>query len=155
MFSVKAILGFSIFRFSLRDWYNLKANYKNFTLNAHYVLTYYQDFSDQSYFPLNFYRYFINNLYLLATLFSSTNNKLKMTSETTMTNVTKFDLEERTSLFGENIIDFINILPNNDVNSVLKKQLIRSSTSIGANYMEADAAETKRRYQIFLMKLIN
>lgn len=64
-----------------------------------------------------------------------------------MTNDKKFDLEERTAKFGEEIIDFIRILEKTDANKILTNQLLRSATSIGANYMEADAAESKKDFK--------
>jgi four helix bundle protein len=65
-----------------------------------------------------------------------------------------YDLEERTSLFGEDIIDFARILPIDPINTELIKQIVRSGTSVGSNYMEADAAESKRdfRHKIALCK---
>jgi len=65
-----------------------------------------------------------------------------------------YDLEERTALFGENIIDFVKTLPINPINSELIRQIIKSGTSIGANYMEADAAESKKdfRHKIAICK---
>ena len=58
----------------------------------------------------------------------------------------KFDLAERTARFSENIIEFIKEVLNNSVNQPLLNQLIRSATSIGANYMEADGAESKKDF---------
>ena len=65
-----------------------------------------------------------------------------------------YDLEERTALFGENVIDFVKTLPQDRVNNELISQIIRSSTSIGANYMEADAAESRKdfRHKIAICK---
>ena len=65
-----------------------------------------------------------------------------------------FDLEERTATFGEAIIDFTKTLSKDPISSELIKQIVRSGTSIGANYMEADAAESKRdfRHKIALCK---
>ena len=57
-----------------------------------------------------------------------------------------YDLEERTGLFGENVIDFARILPIDPINTELIKQIVRSGTSVGANYMEADAAESKKDF---------
>ena len=57
-----------------------------------------------------------------------------------------FDLEERTAMFGENIIDFVKNIPNNHINIPLIKQVVRSSTSIGANYMEANGSESKKDF---------
>jgi four helix bundle protein len=58
-----------------------------------------------------------------------------------------FDLEERTAKFGESIIQFVKELPKNIITNDIIKQLIRSSTSIGANYCEADCAETKKDFE--------
>lgn len=58
----------------------------------------------------------------------------------------KYDLEERTALFGEMVIDFVKTLPVNPINSPLINQVVRVSTSIGANYMEADCAESKKDF---------
>lgn len=69
-------------------------------------------------------------------------------------NNSKYDLEERTAKFGENIIDFLKALQKNDINKPLVSQLVRSGTSIGANYMEADGAESKKdfRHKIAICK---
>lgn len=66
----------------------------------------------------------------------------------------KYDLIERTAKFGENIIEFVKQLPYTPVNKPLISQLVRSVTSIGANYMEADAADSKKdfRHKISLCK---
>jgi len=58
----------------------------------------------------------------------------------------KYDLEQRTSQFSENVIDFVKELSLDNVNTVLIKQIIRSSTSIGANYMEADSGESRKDF---------
>ncbi len=58
----------------------------------------------------------------------------------------KYDLEERTAKFGEAIIEFAQGISKNVINSPLIGQIIRSGTSIGSNYMEADGAESKRDF---------
>ena len=65
-----------------------------------------------------------------------------------------YDLEERTAQFGENIIDFAKTLPKNLINNQLIGQIVRSAASIGANYMEADGAESKKdfRHKIAICK---
>lgn len=68
-------------------------------------------------------------------------------TKTQSTNATKFDLEERTALFGESIIDLLKKLPKNDITRPLTNQLVRSATSIGANYSEADDAESKKDFK--------
>ena len=55
----------------------------------------------------------------------------------------KFDLEERTAKFGEEIILFTKTILENTITRPIISQLIRSATSIGANYCEADNAESK------------
>jgi four helix bundle protein len=59
----------------------------------------------------------------------------------------KFDLEERTARFGEAVIAFAKKLPKSAISTPLISQIVRSSTSIGANYCEADDAESKRDFR--------
>lgn len=54
------------------------------------------------------------------------------------------DLEERTACFGEAVIEFCQALRLDAVVDPLVRQLVRSATSIGANYCEADEAESKK-----------
>lgn len=61
----------------------------------------------------------------------------------------KFDLEERTLQFGKEIIYLVNKLPKNLVNVNLCSQIVRSGTSVGANYREANASLGNKD---FLMK---
>jgi len=58
-----------------------------------------------------------------------------------------YDLEERTAIFGENVIDFIKSLEKNEINKPFINQIIRSATSIGANYMEANQASSKKDFK--------
>jgi four helix bundle protein len=58
-----------------------------------------------------------------------------------------FDLEERTAVFGEAIIEFCLTLPFNPVNSPVISQLVAACTSVGANYCEADEAESKKDFR--------
>ena len=69
-------------------------------------------------------------------------------------NKTKYDLEERTALFGENVISLCKRLKITTVNRSIVSQLVRSSTSIGANYMEANGASSKKdfRNKIYICK---
>ena len=55
----------------------------------------------------------------------------------------KYDLEERTAKVGENIIKFCRKIPRGPITDPLINQLVKSATSIGANYSEADDAESK------------
>ncbi len=56
------------------------------------------------------------------------------------------DLEERTARFGESVIDFAKTVPQNAVTSRLISQLIGAATSVGANYVEADDAVSKKEF---------
>ena len=57
-----------------------------------------------------------------------------------------YDLEERTLQFAKQVIDFVNALPKSITNVELMKQLIRSSGSVGANYIEANEALSKKDF---------
>ena len=49
-----------------------------------------------------------------------------------------YDLELRTALFAKQVRDFTNKLPNNVQNAEYIPQLIKASSSPGANYIEAN-----------------
>ena len=59
----------------------------------------------------------------------------------------KYDLEERTAKFGEDIIKFCNDLPKNEITRPIINQLVKCGTSVGANYCEADDAESKADFK--------
>ena len=59
----------------------------------------------------------------------------------------KYDLEERTAQFGEAIIELVKTFPRDPINNPLITQMVRAGTSIGANYMEADGAESRKDFQ--------
>ena len=50
-----------------------------------------------------------------------------------------YDLEERTAIFGEAVIELCLELPATPVAPPLISQFVRSATSIGANYREAES----------------
>ena len=56
-------------------------------------------------------------------------------------------MEERTARFGERIIELAKALNVDRVNDVLVRQIVRSGTSVGANYMEADSAGSKKDFK--------
>lgn len=58
----------------------------------------------------------------------------------------RYDLEERTARFGEMIIEFAKKVPKNVVTIPLIGQLVKAGTSVGANYCEADDAESKKDF---------
>jgi four helix bundle protein len=66
----------------------------------------------------------------------------------------KWDLEERTAKFGEDIIKFCKKVSRNPITNPLITQLVKAGTSVGANYCEADDAESKKdfRHKIGIVK---
>jgi len=77
-----------------------------------------------------------------------TNDQAPMTNQIPMVKIPNknYNLEERTAKFGEEIIKFVKGITNTPENIPLKKQLVRAGTSIGANYCEADEAESKKDF---------
>src|SRR3954463_1315717 len=57
-----------------------------------------------------------------------------------------FNLAERTAVFGEKTIRFCRSIRRDAVVMPLVRQLVRSATSIGANYVEADEAGSKKEF---------
>lgn len=53
------------------------------------------------------------------------------------------DLKDRTKRFAIEIIKFVQGLPKNWIGGVLGKQLLRSGTSVGANYRSACRSRSK------------
>jgi len=58
-----------------------------------------------------------------------------------------YDLEERTAKFGEEVIKLCKLVDQDAVTKPLINQLVRSSTSVGANYMEANAASSRKDFK--------
>lgn len=58
----------------------------------------------------------------------------------------KNSFRERCFNYSLNIIRFIEVLPEKQTYRILSGQLIRSATSIGANFVEAKAASSKKDY---------
>jgi four helix bundle protein len=58
-----------------------------------------------------------------------------------------FDLEERTAVFGENVIHFLKRVPRGPRNDRLIDQLVGCGTSVGANYCEANEGVSKKDFK--------
>lgn len=58
----------------------------------------------------------------------------------------EYDLEERTTKFSEQIIGFFKKSPKDIITIPIINQSIRSGTSIGANYCEANGACSKKDF---------
>ena len=62
----------------------------------------------------------------------------------------KYDLEERTLHFARDVAYYCKHLPKINSNVEYSKQLIRSSASIGANYIEANESLSKKDFAMRL-----
>lgn len=58
----------------------------------------------------------------------------------------RYDLEERTAVFAEEVIDFVKTIRENAINNRIISQLIGATGSLGANYCEATEAESKKDF---------
>jgi len=58
-----------------------------------------------------------------------------------------YNLGERTAVFGEEIVKFATRIPKNVITLPLITQLVKAGTSIGANYCEADGAESRKDFE--------
>ena len=58
-----------------------------------------------------------------------------------------YNLEDRTAKFGEDVIRFCKKIPKNTITIPIISQLIRAGTSVGANYCEADDAESGKDFK--------
>jgi len=58
-----------------------------------------------------------------------------------------FDLEQRTAVFGENIVRFSRKIPRDPTNNRLIDQLVGCGTSVGANYCEANEGVSKKDFR--------
>lgn len=65
---------------------------------------------------------------------------------TEIQNTKQCDLEERTARFAENCRDFVKNLSKNTTNFEDGKQLVRSSGSQAANYIEANESVSKKDF---------
>lgn len=71
-----------------------------------------------------------------------------------MAETNNYNLEERTAKFGEDVIKLCSQIRLTTIIEPIIKQLIRSATSVGANYMEANGACSKSDFKnkIFICK---
>ncbi len=63
---------------------------------------------------------------------------------------TQYDLEERTFKFARCAVRLCKGLPKTVIEGEIAKQLVRAATSVGANYIEANEALSKKD---FLMRI--
>jgi four helix bundle protein len=69
-------------------------------------------------------------------------------------NENKYNLQDRTTDFGKRIINLCKLYKNNKISNRIVDQLVRSGTSVGANYMEAVNGSSKKDFKnkLFLCK---
>jgi four helix bundle protein len=60
----------------------------------------------------------------------------------------QYDLEERTLKFSRDVIGFTDALQRTLANIEIMKQLVRSSGSVGANYIEANESLSKKDFAV-------
>lgn len=58
----------------------------------------------------------------------------------------RYDLEERTLQFAQRVVEFLRELPGSIANREIARQLVRSSGSVGANYIEANESLGKKDF---------
>src|SRR2546426_10919641 len=65
----------------------------------------------------------------------------------------KLELERRTKQFAIKIIAFAATLPEGRIGDVIMYQLVKAGTSVGANYREANRAESRNDF-IHIIELV-
>jgi len=65
---------------------------------------------------------------------------------TEIKNSKHYDLEDRTFKFAKRVIEYVDELPKTVSSIETSKQLVRSAGSIGANYIEANEALSKKDF---------
>lgn len=65
---------------------------------------------------------------------------------TRITNPKQYDLEDRTLQFAKRVIALVNRMPKTLPNVEIGKQLVKSSGSVGANYIEANESLSKKDF---------
>ena len=58
----------------------------------------------------------------------------------------QLDLKKRTKVFALRVIKLFGALPNSTAAKILGTQVLRSGTSVGANYHEADSARSRAEF---------
>lgn len=74
-------------------------------------------------------------------------NEQILNNQTVLNAGRKYDLEERTAKFGEEIIKFCRDMPKDEITRPIINQLVKCGTSAGANYCEADDAESPKDFK--------
>jgi len=83
-----------------------------------------------------------SNIRIFETIFKCSNDKMTET----MAGHREFDLEERTLKFARAVRTLVRKLPKNTALVEDCRQLVRSSGSVGANYIEANESLSKKDF---------
>ena len=59
-----------------------------------------------------------------------------------------YDLEERTFQFAKRVRAFVKLMPRVDANVIDGRQVVRSPGSVGANYIEANEALSRKDFVV-------
>lgn len=98
----------------------------------------------------------MRNTYMAASRMAQEESSKSQTPSSRQISKTKsqtdkpFDFEQRSLLYAQNVVRFLNTIPKTPANIENSKQLIRSSGAVGANYIEANDCLGKKD---FLMRL--
>ncbi|MGB7054066.1 MAG: four helix bundle protein, partial [bacterium] len=65
---------------------------------------------------------------------------------TKVRSVKQYDLEERTLQFAKRVITLVNRMPKTLPNIEIGRQLVRSSGSVGSNYIEANESLSRKDF---------
>jgi four helix bundle protein len=65
-----------------------------------------------------------------------------------ISNSKQYDLEDRTLAFSKNVRSFVKKLPKTLSNLEDGRQLVKASGSVGANYIEANEALSKKDFRV-------
>ncbi len=76
------------------------------------------------------------------------NPKLETLNKSQTQNTKRYDLGDRTLKFAKKTMAYVQALPKTVANTEHGRQLIRSSGSVGANYIEAEEALSKKDFVV-------
>jgi four helix bundle protein len=62
----------------------------------------------------------------------------------------RYDLEDRTFAFAKRVVRFVGTLPKTIANNEISSQLVRASSSVGANYIEANESLGKKDFAMHI-----
>jgi four helix bundle protein len=72
----------------------------------------------------------------------------KQNSKSQIPNSKRYDLEERCLKFAQKVRNYVKKLPKTISNVEYGKQLIRASSSVGANYIEANESLSRKDFKM-------